>query len=98
MPDPEIPEEVLASGVWTQQIGPQVVGSAEGYHIGGTVRLCVYPNNNSNTTYVWYGINNHSPDTELPNRQVVTVTSSGDINYRYSVPIGSDIKFVMGPA
>ena len=96
MADMEIPTAVMASGTWTVQIGPDVVGSSSGDYRYGDVQLFVAQSGDG--TYVWYGVNYRTPNTPLPAYEHVKVSAGQGINFRYSVPSGQDMKFVIGAA
>ena len=92
MTQPSIPEEIAALR-WEVQIGPEVNGSASG--LVNSYTAMFYVATGGSDTYAWYSTNAGYPNTPIPNNQVVHASGQNLVQWRYSVPNGVQIKFLM---
>ncbi len=96
MVQPDLPESIRSLD-WAVQIGPDIKGSAEGYVLSTSARFYVATQTpNPNETYAWYSTDATYPNNSIPNNEIKEVSGRNTVAWRYSVPDGVQIKFIMG--
>jgi len=92
MTQPEVPQAVNSLR-WEVQIGSDITGSADGYV--NSYSAMFYVSTGGTGTYAWYSTDATNPNNPIPNNEVINVSGNNLVSWRYSIPDGVRIKFLM---
>lgn len=81
---------------WQVQLGPQLSGSGEG--VVGTPVANFYVSTTGTGSYASYSTTGGSSWVPIPNNQSVQASGSNLVQFRWNVPQGVQIKFLIAAA